>query len=90
MDREEIELSKQRPETMRRLQGTPLPTTYVTQKKDMWDLISWYFYDSEFYMRRLMEANPEYMKVVIFDEGVTLKIPALQEPDRSQPRTGGK
>jgi Phage Tail Protein X len=90
MDREEIELSKQRTETKRRLQGTPLPTTYVTQKKDMWDLISWYFYDSEFHMTRLMEANPEYMSVAIFDEGVTLKIPALKEPDRNAPRTGGK
>jgi hypothetical protein len=75
---DEHELSKQRMETKQRLRGTVLPTTYVTQEKDMWDLISWYFYDSEFKMHRLIEADPVYKDIVVFDKGVTLKIPALE------------
>ena len=42
---------------------------YIAKQGDTWDLISYKLYQDEYYMRELMEENPEYMDTVIFEGG---------------------
>lgn len=52
---------------------------YETLDGDTWDSIALDFYDNEYYASKIMEANPDYIKTLIFGAGIKLKIPILDE-----------
>lgn len=54
---------------------------YETLEGDTWDSISLDFYDSEYYVSIIMELNLEHIKTLVFDAGVTLKIPIIEEQE---------
>ncbi|KMT23011.1 tail protein X [Clostridium cylindrosporum] len=56
---------------------------YETLEGDTWDSISLDFFDDENYVSEIMAMNPEYISILIFSEGVILKIPALEKVDES-------
>lgn len=52
---------------------------YTTLQGDTFDMIALDFYDEEAYASQIIEANPEYCKTIIFDEGIVLKIPIVED-----------
>lgn len=52
---------------------------YSTIQGDTWDGIAHKLYGSSLQLVRLMEANPEHMRTVIFGAGVVLQVPELPE-----------
>jgi hypothetical protein len=56
---------------------------YTTISGDTWDSISLDFYNDEHYTSELMNANPQYITTLVFDEGTTLKIPIIETPTPS-------
>lgn len=52
---------------------------YVTLQGDTFDAIALDFYNDEFSASAIIQANPEYRQVLIFDAGITLKIPVREE-----------
>lgn len=50
---------------------------YTTKQGDMWDMIAFNVYGNEYKMHYLMNANPKHVETVIFQAGVTLKVPKL-------------
>jgi phage tail protein X len=52
-------------------------TTYSTIQGDTWDWIAYKLYGRESLMLQLMQANPNYIDVVIFSAGAVLSIPAV-------------
>jgi len=53
---------------------------YVTSQGDVWDLIAHKLYGHEPYMWQLIEANPHLRHTVVFDSGIVLQVPDLEEP----------
>lgn len=51
--------------------------TYTTLMGDTFDTIAYRLCGDEHQCRQIMEANPDYMDVVIFPAGLELAIPAL-------------
>ena len=51
--------------------------SYTTRLGDMWDGIALRTLGSEEYMPDLLDANPAYNYVCIFDAGVVLVVPPL-------------
>lgn len=54
--------------------------TYTTIQGDMWDIISYRVYGTEMYIDKLIKANPEHVKTVIFDAGIKLNVPDVEIP----------
>ncbi len=52
---------------------------YETIAGDTWDGIALDFYDDEYQAKVLMGANPQYSATLIFDAGVKLIIPIIEE-----------
>lgn len=52
-------------------------TDYTTRQGDEWDELALAAYDEERLEHILIEANPDYADVLIFEAGVHLKIPVL-------------
>ena len=52
---------------------------YTTQQGDTWDIIAKRHYGSELLMNKLIAANPDYRKVVIFPAGIKLETPLVEE-----------
>jgi phage tail protein X len=52
---------------------------YTTQQGDTWDIIAKRQYGSELLMNKLIEANPDYRKVVIFPAGIKVETPSVEE-----------
>lgn len=50
---------------------------YETVTGDTYDMIALDFYKDEKYAIEIIKANPSYREVLIFDSGVTLKIPQI-------------
>lgn len=50
---------------------------YRTKAGDRWDTIAYEHYRDETQMKALMRANPEYMLVDVFPEGVILHLPEV-------------
>ena len=50
---------------------------YETIQGDTFDSISLDFYDDEYYSSEIINANPDFGSIIIFDEGIVLKIPIL-------------
>lgn len=53
-------------------------SSYITQKGDTWDLISFKVYGSEKYIEELKTANYDFIKIVSFPEEVALAIPIIK------------
>ena len=52
---------------------------YTTMQGDTFDILALDAYNDEFRADTIIKANPEYSDVVVFDAGVTLKIPVIEE-----------
>lgn len=70
--------------------------TYTTIQGDTWDIIAKNVYGNELFMDKLIKANIDYRKIVIFSAGVVLEVPEIDttsaEYDVNLPvwkRTGG-
>lgn len=52
---------------------------YETLEGDTFDSIALDFYNDEYKSSDIMNANPNYIKVLIFSANVKLKIPIIEE-----------
>lgn len=50
---------------------------YTTRCGDTYDLLAIAAYNDEKMASYIIKANPQYMNILVFEEGVTLKIPVL-------------
>ncbi|WP_307972954.1 tail protein X [uncultured Dialister sp.] len=57
-----------------------MSNTYITVQGDMWDSIAKKVYGSEAGMNKLIEANHQYIDMVVFPAGLTLAIPSWETP----------
>lgn len=55
------------------------PEKYVTNQGDTWDMISLDFYGTPYRMKELIDCNPQYSDVLVFDDCYPLDIPILDE-----------
>ncbi|MER2126289.1 tail protein X [Solibacillus sp.] len=51
--------------------------SYTTIQGDIWDLIAFRIWGSEFLFPLLLEANPKYRHVHVFDGGIKLNVPQI-------------
>lgn len=51
--------------------------TITTTQGDTWDILAKKTYGSEMYMDKLINANIEYRKTLIFNSGVKLNAPEI-------------
>lgn len=54
---------------------------YTTKEGDMFDMIALNFYNEEKMATTIIEANPDYADVVIFDADIELIIPIVQDTE---------
>ena len=54
---------------------------YTTKEGDTFDMIALNFYDEEKMATTIIEANPDYSDVIIFDADVELIIPTAEDVD---------
>ena len=54
---------------------------YTTKEGDTFDMIALNFYDEEKMATTIIEANPDYSDVIIFDADVELIIPIGEDVD---------
>lgn len=54
-----------------------MATKYVTEQGDLFDEIALLAYDDEHKAPVLIDANPQYAGVIVFDAGVELMIPEI-------------
>lgn len=54
---------------------------YTTKEGDTFDMIALNFYDEEKMATTIIEANPDYSDVIIFDADVELIIPIVEGVD---------
>lgn len=52
---------------------------YITKSGDTWDMIAKEVYESEYHADVLMAANAAHIETFIFQAGVELSAPALEE-----------
>jgi len=55
---------------------------YVTQEGDAYDVLAIDFYDDEMMASYIIQANPQYMETLIFEAGIRLQIPVLENIER--------
>lgn len=53
--------------------------TYMTNKGDTWDSIAYQEYGNERYASMIMEVNRYHMDVLIFEGGLEIKVPIIEE-----------
>ncbi len=51
--------------------------SYTTIQNDTFDIIALDFWNDESKAPLIIEANPEYKNVIVFDAGIALKIPII-------------
>lgn len=54
-------------------------TNYRTIQGDTWDAIAYAVYGREYLMPLLLNANPDYARIVVFGAGVVLNAPDAPE-----------
>ncbi|RKI24655.1 phage tail protein [bacterium 1xD8-6] len=62
--------------------------TYRTKQGDMWDYIAWTVYGDESYVPVLYRANPQYLDIYLFEDGIDIfcpEITAKNEEDDNVP-----
>ena len=52
---------------------------YETLQGDTFDMIALDFYNNEFLASTIIEANAEHRSTLVFDSGVKLKVPILEQ-----------
>lgn len=52
---------------------------YTTMHGDTFDMLALDVYNNEFKSKYIIEANPQYASTIIFDAGVKLTIPILED-----------
>ena len=52
---------------------------YTTKSSDTWDVIAKQVYGSEYHADILMAANPQQIDTFLFEAGVVLATPVLEE-----------
>lgn len=55
---------------------------YVTKEGDTYDALALDLYDDERMSSHIIQANPQYMETLIFDAGVKLRLPLLDNLER--------
>ncbi len=50
-------------------------SSYTTIQGDTWDLIAYRLWGSEYLLPLLLEENPKYRHVHVFDGGINLQVP---------------
>lgn len=58
---------------------TPQVMAYTTKSGDTWDVIAKQVYGSEYHADILMAANPQQIDTFLFEAGVVLATPVLEE-----------
>ena len=54
---------------------------YLTQEGDTFDLLALEMYNDERLAHYIIEFNPDYVDVVIFQGGIRLKLPIVENPE---------
>ena len=54
---------------------------HLTSQGDTWDKVAYELYGDEARMDELLKANPEYRRIVEFEEPVLIKVPDLSDSD---------
>ena len=57
---------------------------YTTKEGDMFDLIALWYYNDETMATVLIEANPDYADVIVFNGGITLNIPIIEDEEKPE------
>ncbi len=57
---------------------------YMTQEGDAYDALAIDFYEDEMMASYIIQANPRYMGTLIFDAGIKLRIPVLENLERPE------
>lgn len=52
-----------------------MKTSYSTIQGDTWDMIAYSVYGDNSMLLKLMQANPQYIDIAVFDAGVILNCP---------------
>lgn len=52
---------------------------YTTMQGDTFDMLALDAYDDEFKAHLIIQANPQYANVLVFDAGVKLTIPIIEQ-----------
>lgn len=55
--------------------------SYITKDNDRWDLIAYKYYKNPALYEEIIKANPEVKVTPLFDSGIKLKIPVLEESE---------
>ena len=63
---------------MRRITGF---YNYITQEGDTFDLLALEMYNDERLAHYIIEFNPDYVDVIIFEGGIHLKLPIVENPE---------
>ncbi len=59
-------------------------TDYTVTQGERWDTIAYNAYDNPYAYSGIIEANPQYRNVVVFDQAnppIVLKVPVLESTD---------
>ena len=57
--------------------------TYTTKEGDCFDAIAFELYTDEKLASKIIELNPEYADVLIFEAGVEIKAPIIEEDEET-------
>lgn len=60
---------------------------YRTRSGDTYDMLALAFYNEERLASKIVQSNPRYSGVVVFEAGVLLKIPVLDNSNTAAPET---
>lgn len=52
---------------------------HITSDGDTFDLLALNYYDDELLASVIMQANPDYANWLVFCDGITLRIPIIEE-----------
>ncbi len=55
---------------------------YITEEGDTYDALALDFYDDERMASYIIQANPQYMEILVFEAGIRLRVPVLDRSER--------
>jgi phage tail protein X len=58
-------------------------TAYSTKSGDTFDSIAYNLLGNAIYTKDLMQANPQYLSIVIFSNGIILNVPDITQSSTS-------
>lgn len=56
---------------------------YETVEGDTFDSIAFAVYGDEFKASEIIKSNPDYIKNIVFNSGIKLRVPAIKTPENS-------